>query len=173
MRDVYRWPLPTAVDCARCLSMAIPGHNRLDKPSIDSHLAIYASQSSIILEVGPKIYRGWRWFLLDTIAYPSFLLNSCLSDDNEMLLEHTKLVAKHVSGILCSVPGMYVVMCTDVIMLWRPYALALFFWTRHHNIYIDVARNSRTRILLVTAVNLCALVVSEIDSTWCPYFVLY
>ena len=40
---------------------------------------------------------------------------------------------------------------------------------RSHNclkktLYIDVARNSRTRIL-VTVVNLSALVVSEIDST--------
>ena len=42
----------------------------------------------------------------------------------------------------------------------------------HFFYYIDVARNSRTRIL-VTVVNLCTLVGSETDSIEYPYCVLY
>ena len=38
-------------------------------------------------------------------------------------------------------------------------------------LYIDVARNLRTRIL-ITVVNMRALIVSEIDSIEYPYFVL-
>ena len=65
--------------------MVIAGHNRLYKLSIDSHLAIYASQLRI-LEARPNLYCGWRWLLLDTIAYPIFLFNNCLSDDNEIFI---------------------------------------------------------------------------------------
>ena len=34
---VHQWPLQVTIDCARCRSMAIAGHNRLCKLSIGSH----------------------------------------------------------------------------------------------------------------------------------------
>ena len=97
MRYVFRWPLAATIDCARCLSMAIAGQNRLYNVSIDSHPAIYASQSPI-LEARPKIYCGWRWLLLDTIAYPIFLfiINNCFSDDIQILSYGTQQVAKYL-----------------------------------------------------------------------------
>ena len=81
----------------------------------------------------------------------------------------THQVLKYVSGIyimFCT----FVVIWTDVIMLWRPYIPSHTHLKK--TLYMDVARNSPTRIL-VTVVNLCALVVSQIDSTEYPYFVLY
>ena len=74
-------------------------------------------------------------------------------------LEHTKL------------PNMYqvynvVYVCGNVNRRYH-YVEALRSHTQFEKyilLHIDVSRNSRTRIL-VTVVNLCALVVSEIDST--------
>ena len=83
--------LPATIDCARSLSISIAGHtiaghnslcemsidghcrpHRWYKLSIDSHLAIYVSQSSI-LEARPNIYRGWRWLLLSYVYINSTL----------------------------------------------------------------------------------------------------
>ena len=127
--------------------MVIAGHNIFYKPSIDSHLVIYVSQSSI-LEAPPNIYYcGWRWLLLDTIAYPIFAyFENCLYDENETLLSCR---TQQVSGQICIRYNHVLYVCGNVNRrhhhVWRPY-IRSDTHLKKTLLYLDVARNSRTRM---------------------------
>ena len=100
---------------------------------------------------------------------PDFPINSCLSDENEIFSYGAQQVPKYVSGI-----SRYLYVCGnvnrrhDVVETIHTCALTILWKT----LYLDVAKNSRTRIL-VTVVTLCALEISEIDPIYYLYFVLY
>ena len=128
--------------------MAIAGHNRMHKVSIDSHLAKYASQYIVDGD-------GYCW--TQSHARFSYLIIAFPMKMGFYLLGHTKL------------PNMYQVyhvmyVCGNVN---RCHYVVEAICSHNHlknTLYIEVARNSCTRIL-VTVVNLYTLVVSEIDST--------